>query len=420
MGARKLTRWQKASALIPMSLLVGVWGALLTNSELATASGGLSDTEIPAVPATAFEQPASVQQTPEGIDQRAGAAGTVATLSTNGIPSSALYAYRRAESLLGRADESCRLPWNLVAAIGRVESNHGRTGGNALDAEGIAQPGIYGPLLDGRDGRAKITDTDSGALDKNSVLDRAVGPMQFIPSTWSSVGVDADNDGKKNPQSINDAATAAGIYLCAGVGDLSTPGDAATAVKRYNHSDSYVDLVLKISAAYAQGDFTQSPDGFSTAPVLTSSSNDQTLTSAERKAAAKAEKKESTTKPNKGTDTSTGGGTTGGTGGGTGGGGSTGGGTGGGNGGTGGGTGGTGGGTGGETPTGGGHGSSGGLSGLVGGVVSDGTGTTPEEDGGSTGSATLTWAEAKAKCLLTGISVLDVAGILKCVTDLLS
>lgn len=291
MGARKLTRWQKASALVPMAVLVGAWGAAMGNSGLATASSGVSDSDVPDVPATAFEQPASVQQTPEGVDAKAGAAGTVSTLSTNGIPSSALYAYRRAETLLGKADEACHLPWNLIAAIGRVESNHGRTNGNSLDADGVAQPGIYGVPLDGNDGRAEIRDTDSGALDKNSVYDLAVGPMQFIPGTWASVGVDSDNDGTKNPQSINDAATSAGIYLCAGEGDLSKTSDAAAAVKRYNNSDSYVDLVLQISSAYAQGDYTQSPDGVSTSPILTSNSYDQTLTADQRDAAQKAEAK---------------------------------------------------------------------------------------------------------------------------------
>ena len=304
MGARKLTRWQKAGALVPMAVLVGAWGAALGNSGLATASDDVSAADIPDVPATAFEQPASVQQAPSGVDQKAGAAGTVATLSTNGIPASALAAYRRAETLLGKADKSCNLSWTLVAAIGRVESNHGRTNGNSLDDKGIAQPGIYGVPLDGKDGRARIGDTDGGALDKSSVLDLAVGPMQFIPGTWKSVGVDADNDGSKNPQSITDAATSAGIYLCAGEGDLSDPADAAAAVKRYNNSDAYVDLVLKIAAAYAQGDFTKSPDGISTSPILTSSANDQTLTPAQRDKAARsqrtAEKKASSGGSNKG------------------------------------------------------------------------------------------------------------------------
>lgn len=290
MGARRLTRWQKAGALVPMAVLVGAWGAAIGNSGLATATDDVSDADIPAVPATAFEQPASVQQTPAGIDQKAGAVGTVSTLSTNGIPSAALYAYRRAETLLGKADKSCNLPWNLVAAIGRVESNHGRSNGNSLDGKGIATPGIYGVPLDGKDGRARIADTDGGTLDKDTVLDLAVGPMQFIPSTWKSIGVDSDNDGTKNPQDIDDAATSAGIYLCAGEGDLSDPAAAATTVKRYNNSDSYVELVLKISAAYAQGDFTQSPNGLSTSPVLTSNSSDQTLTPAQRKKAEQAEK----------------------------------------------------------------------------------------------------------------------------------
>jgi len=318
MATRSLSRWQKAGALVPMALLVTAWGAALTTNGLANASG-TDDAAVPDVPAAALDQPASVQETP-GIDPRSGNATAVSTLAQNGIPSAALYAYRRAESLLAKADPDCKLPWNLLAAIGRVESNHGRTNGNTLNSDGVSTPGIYGVALDGKNGHAKINDTDGGALDNDTVYDRAVGPMQFIPGTWKSVGVDGDGDGKKNPQDIDDAATAAGVYLCAGPGDLSTDSGARTAVKRYNHSDSYVDLVMQISAQYAGGAYTESPDSYSVSPVLTNRSDDQTLSDAQRKKAAKAEKKAEEDKKaeqNNGGSTggtNTGGGTTPGTG----------------------------------------------------------------------------------------------------------
>ncbi len=60
--------------------------------------------------------------------------------------------------------------------------------------------------------------------------------MQFIPSTWDIVGVDADGDGQKNPQDIDDAALATAVYLCAGTQDLSTTEGQRAAVFSYNHS----------------------------------------------------------------------------------------------------------------------------------------------------------------------------------------
>lgn len=403
MRTRKLSRWQKAGALVPMALLVGAWGAAVSAGGLASATNGSDADSLPSVPSTAFDEPASVQDAPAGIDPRAGTDGTIATLSTNGIPVAALSAYRRAETLLAQADPTCNLPWNLLAAIGRVESDHGRINGSELDAAGTAAPPIYGPVLDGSNGTARITDTDNGVLDKDPVFDRAVGPMQFIPGTWASVAVDADNDGSKNPQNINDAATAAGIYLCAGTGNLSDPADLRAAVLRYNRSGAYADTVISISQAYAQGDFTQSPNGLRSASPLVHRGSDQSLSASDRQAAVQAEQDYNNDVAAGGDGTAPPAGSGGGsTGGGSKPGGSTG-----------------GGGTPAPTPgiTGGTPGTDG-LTGLVGGLTGQpATGSTTPTNPVTN---TLTWTEAKLQCLTSGVSSLDLVKLTACIASLLS
>src|SRR5262249_38038289 len=68
----------------------------------------------------------------------------------------------------------------------------------------------------------------------------AEGWMQFIPSTWGVYGVDANNDGKKDPYNPVDAICAAARYLRAAGGDK----DIRQAIFAYNHADWYVDEVL--------------------------------------------------------------------------------------------------------------------------------------------------------------------------------
>jgi hypothetical protein len=267
---RGLTTWQKATALVPLALLSGAWTTSLAFSNTATAATG-DHPKLPdgsSIPSAAIKAPASVSlpgQIAPGVPQ--GSAGDViGSASTNGIPAAALAAYQRAAQVIDAADASCHIEWPLIAAIGRVESNHGRYGGNTLTESGISKPGIYGIPLDGSNGTAKITDTDAGQFDNDPIYDRAVGPMQFIPSTWSVVGVDGDGDGRRDPQDINDAALATAVYLCSGHENLSTPAGQQAAVYRYNHSQDYVDLVLAIMRAYAQGDYAAIPNG-SAAPT---------------------------------------------------------------------------------------------------------------------------------------------------------
>jgi transglycosylase-like protein with SLT domain len=261
-------RWEavaKAAVLVPLSALSVVWTVSLVTVSTgggAVAGNPPSDGGVlpdgSVVPGEAIEAPASVSR---GNTTSAGsAARAVATASTNGIPSAALAAYQRAETIINAADTSCHVTWQLIAAIGRVESDHGRFGGSTLGDDGVPTPRIVGVRLDGRGPTAEIRDTDAGLLDGDPRFDRAVGPMQFIPATWSAVGVDADGDGRRDPHDIDDAALAAAVYLCSGSDDLGTDAGRRAAVYRYNHSERYVDLVLAIMEAYLAGDYTSVPN----------------------------------------------------------------------------------------------------------------------------------------------------------------
>ncbi|WP_331884617.1 hypothetical protein [Lapillicoccus sp.] len=173
------------------------------------------------------------------------------TDGATGIPVTVLAAYRRAEANLAAAKPSCHLPWWLVAGVGRIESGHAF--GGRVDANGNTRGRIMGPLLDGSSpGTAVIRDTDGGKWDGNATYDRAIGPMGFLPGSWTEWGQDGNGDGVADPNNVFDAATAAGYVLCS-VGDLSNPATMAKAVLRYNHSASYVNIVLTWAAAYRDG-----------------------------------------------------------------------------------------------------------------------------------------------------------------------
>ena len=132
---------------------------------------------------------------------------------------------------------SCGLGWTTLAGIGWVESQHGTIGGRSLDAAGRPSTPILGPALDGSGPVAAIrANASSSRLHGDPDWDHAVGPMQFIPSTWETWGRDGDGDGTADPQDLDDAAAAAAAYLCGTGQDLTTGPGWSAAVYAYNHS----------------------------------------------------------------------------------------------------------------------------------------------------------------------------------------
>jgi membrane-bound lytic murein transglycosylase B len=174
----------------------------------------------------------------------------VRAAAQTGIPARALQAYVVAAATANDSTPGCGIGWNTVAAVGFVESAHGTYDGGSLNAAGQASSPIVGPSLNGA-GFAAIADTDAGVLDGDARWDHAVGPMQFIPSTWRLVGRDGNGDGKADPFNIDDAALSAATYLCAHGRDLSSPKGWTDAIYAYNQSDPYIRQVRAQATAYA-------------------------------------------------------------------------------------------------------------------------------------------------------------------------
>jgi membrane-bound lytic murein transglycosylase B len=195
--------------------------------------------EAPPVPAA---QPSARRSSPRGSVVSPN--WVTSTASASGIPSPAVRAYGTATLRSGADDPGCHLAWTTLAGIGWVESHQGTIGGRTLDADGRPDRPITGVTLDGSGQVAEVPDGSGG-------YQRAVGPLQFIPSTWATWRSDGDGDGVADPQDVDDAAYAAARYLCASGADLATGPGWSTAVFSYNHSTAYVRSVYDTAQVYA-------------------------------------------------------------------------------------------------------------------------------------------------------------------------
>jgi murein DD-endopeptidase MepM/ murein hydrolase activator NlpD len=174
-----------AALLVLLASAAGSAGAAAPVFSVVTAAPTLPSAEVP-------NAPGSVVLPPSWLSPR----------ESDGIP------FANLNGLWRQAGSAYGIPWQVLAAINKIESNFGRN---------------MGPSSAG-----------------------AVGWMQFMPSTWERWGTDADGDGVADPWNPRDAIFSASRYLAAAGGRT----DLYRGVFAYNHAHWYVKDVLELAGFY--------------------------------------------------------------------------------------------------------------------------------------------------------------------------
>jgi cell wall-associated NlpC family hydrolase len=166
------------------------------------------------------------------------------TDARNSIPANYLAIFKRAGAKYG-------VPWVILAGIGKVESDDGRSGlpgvhsgSNAFGAAGPMQIGIGGASSDTWGGQ----------------------PVHPAGEKVGGVATDGDGDGIASVYDPSDAVAGAAKYLL----EHGVLDNAQQAIFAYNHLVSYVQTVLSFASQYASGGFSVSPVTLDAAPSCVS------------------------------------------------------------------------------------------------------------------------------------------------------
>lgn len=149
-----------------------------------------------------------------------------------GVPDLAAKAYLNASVRVTELHPECTVPPEVLVAFGRQESDHGQvvewddTGHSIGILKGYANTG---------------DDTEGGELDGDTEADWAVGPMQFIPTTWKAYAQDGDGDGKAEPGSFYDSALTGAWHICSLAGAFPKASVIAAAWAQYDTAYRYAD-----------------------------------------------------------------------------------------------------------------------------------------------------------------------------------
>jgi hypothetical protein len=216
-----------------------------------TPAGSSSATPQPSVTPPVPGLPSLPTPPPRPADALDGWAQRIGSMVN--VPEVAIEAYGYAQLMLQQTDPQCHLTWTTLAGIAQVESTHGQAGGAVLEPGGRSSPPIAGPLLDGRNGRPLVRDTDAGAFDGDATYDRNMGPMRLVPTVWRAQAIDADVDGILDPYDIDDASLALARLLCSGAEDLSKLTGWTAAVERFRNTPAgYARSVFREADNYGQ------------------------------------------------------------------------------------------------------------------------------------------------------------------------
>lgn len=240
-----------ATALATTLTVAGVVSppAVLTGAATVDAGDVPPRPDVPEPPAGEV-QPAVAA---EDVEETAPVASGRYAGALRDAPPAAVTAYQRAAAIIN-ATADCHLDWVVLAAMARVESDHGRgaDGRHRVGRAGLVRPALVGAPLNGRHGRPAVADTDGGRLDRRERWDAPVGPFGLLPSVWATVAIDGDGDGARRPQDLDDAALAAAVVLCASGRDLSRTRALTTVLRGIHSAPAYARIVLTIAGRYAE------------------------------------------------------------------------------------------------------------------------------------------------------------------------
>lgn len=228
-------RWRRIAALGLVALGVGAGDA-----QVQSVAGPVAS---PSIRSMSPENGGAVVRPVLPSEQPTTATAPAVTLlalttQSRGVPQTVLAAYQQAADGNALRDPGCGLSWPVLAGIGKVESNHAHNGDVTADGE-LIHP-IYGPSLDGTNGTTPMRDSTGQWV-------RAVGPMQFLPSTWTAWGAGSD------PQNVFAATAAAARYLCANGRNVGSDEGLRQAILSYNPSGAYLDEVTRWIRVYQGG-----------------------------------------------------------------------------------------------------------------------------------------------------------------------